>query len=51
MVFQGFGVNLQNMENYYGLIAGSAAAAPGIPPKNARYSLFSEKILDSNSAK
>ncbi|CAK9184728.1 unnamed protein product [Ilex paraguariensis] len=25
------------MENYYSLIAGSAAAAPGIPPKNASF--------------
>ncbi|CAK9179107.1 unnamed protein product [Ilex paraguariensis] len=33
---RGFGLNPQKMESYYGLIAGSAAAAPGIPARNAR---------------
>ncbi|CAK9179108.1 unnamed protein product [Ilex paraguariensis] len=44
-IIRGFGLNPQKMESYYSLIAGSAAAALGIPPRNARYILFCEKIL------
>lgn len=39
LLFQGFGLNPTKSDNYYGLIPGSAAAAPGIPPRNARYLL------------
>jgi len=36
---QGSSLNPIKMETYYGLIAGSAAAAPGVTAKNARYLL------------
>ncbi|KAL0369538.1 UNVERIFIED_CONTAM: protein SUPPRESSOR OF K(+) TRANSPORT GROWTH DEFECT 1 [Sesamum angustifolium] len=36
-VIQGFSVNPTEMKNFYGLVAGSAAAAPGIPSRNASF--------------
>lgn len=44
---QGFSLNPIKMETYYGLIAGSAAAAPGVTAKNARYLVFDGKITVS----
>ncbi|KAM7522513.1 hypothetical protein LguiA_012415 [Lonicera macranthoides] len=36
-IIAGFGLNPTESDNYYGLIPGSAAAAPGIPPRNASF--------------
>ncbi|KAK4440619.1 protein SUPPRESSOR OF K(+) TRANSPORT GROWTH DEFECT 1 [Sesamum alatum] len=36
-VIQGFSVNPTEMKSFYGLVAGSAAAAPGIPSRNASF--------------
>ncbi|PIN25415.1 Cucumisin [Handroanthus impetiginosus] len=36
-VIKGFSVNPTEMESFHGIVAGSAAAAPGIPPRNASY--------------
>ncbi|KAL0390003.1 UNVERIFIED_CONTAM: Subtilisin-like protease SBT3.9 [Sesamum calycinum] len=36
-VIQGFSVNPTEMKNFYSLVAGSAAAAPGIPSRNASF--------------
>ncbi|KAK6119865.1 hypothetical protein DH2020_046390 [Rehmannia glutinosa] len=36
-VIKGFSINPTEMVSFYGLVAGSAAAAPGIPSKNASF--------------
>ncbi|XP_073136903.1 subtilisin-like serine-protease S [Henckelia pumila] len=36
-IIQGFGINPTTMEHFYGLIAGSAAAAPNITARNASF--------------
>ncbi|XP_011088876.2 subtilisin-like protease SBT5.3 [Sesamum indicum] len=36
-VIQGFSVNPTEMKSFYGLVTGSAAAAPGIPSRNASF--------------
>ncbi|KAL5583134.1 hypothetical protein UlMin_015576 [Ulmus minor] len=49
IVLEGFSLNPLKMKGYYGLIAASAAAAPGIPSKNA--SFCKNNTLDSSLIK
>lgn len=41
---KGFSINPFQMNNFYGLVAGSAAAAPGVPSANARYIAYLQRL-------
>jgi hypothetical protein len=52
MCLQGLSLNPIKMEDFHGLIYGSAAAASGVPATNARYDfackLYSVHLLSEN---